>query len=268
MLNGEAMEHAIAADDLWYERLSKAILAVQCPDGIDGFFGDPARIAAGVRVYRNNVRSAYGRALGDIFPVVKRLVGEAFFKGAAAAYFDARRPRARLIARYGDAFPQFLEKFPPAQTLPYLAEVARLELLWLAAYHAPDAAPLSAADALARADGAAETLRLSMHPSLQLYASRRGGFSVWAHEKFENKERLELGGAPEFALIVRPEAQVRVAPVSQAVHDCVAALAAGALLGEALETALAADAAAEPGKILQTIFEAGAVCDAAPGEGS
>lgn len=253
-----------AADDQWYDALGAAIVAPDCPTALAGVAGDAARIEAGVRIYRNNVRSAYGRALGDLFPVVRRLVGEDFFKALAAAYFGAHRPRVHAVARYGDRFPRFLEGFEPAATLPYLGDVARLELAWLAAYHARDAAAISAGEALARGGDAPEALRLFAHPALQLYASERGGYSIWLHNKLENEGRLSVTAPREWALVTRPESEVRVIAVSRAVHDCVAALVGGARLGEALELALAIDAEAEPAAILHTIFEAGAFADAAP----
>lgn len=254
----------MGGDDRWYDELGAAILAPDCPKGLAGIGGDAARFEAGIRIYRNNVRSAYGRALGDLFPVIRRLVGEDFFKALAAAFFAAHRPRARRIARYGDPFPRFLEQFPPVAHLPYLADVARLELLWLSAYHARDARPLSAGEAMTRGGGAPETLRLLAHPSLQLFATRTGALSIWRHNKLENDGALSVKEPYEWALVTRPEADVRVIPVSKAVHDCAAALVAGVLLGEALETALAVDATAEPASILQTIFESGAILDAIP----
>lgn len=250
------------SDDRWYEALGAAILAPECPKGLAGIGGDAARFEAGLRIYRNNVRSAYGRALGDLFPVIRRLVGEDFFKALAAAFFAAHRPRARRVARYGDPFPQFLEKFPPVAHLPYLADVARLELLWLAAYHSRDATPLSAGAAMARGGAAPENLRLLPHASLQLFATRTGALSIWRHNKLERTGPLSVSEPCEWALIARPDTEVRVIAVSKAVHDCVAALAGGALLGEALETALAVEPQAEPAAILQTIFEAGAILDA------
>lgn len=251
-------------DDRWYEALGAAILAPDCPASLAGIDGDAARIAAGLRIYRNNVRSAYGRALGDLFPAIRRLVGEEFFKALAAAYFTAHRPRARRVARYGDRFPKFLEKFPPVEHLPYLADVARLELLWLAAYHARDARPLSAGEAMARGGGAPENLRLLPHPSLQLFATQTGALSIWRHNKRGLVGPLSVKEPCEWALVTRPETEVQVIAASKAVHDCAAALAGGTLLGEALETALAVDAKADPAAILQAIFEAGAVLEAKP----
>jgi hypothetical protein len=88
--------------------------------------------------------------------------------------------------------------------------------------------------------------------------------SIWRHNKLERDGALSVKEPCEWALITRPDAEVRVMAVSRAVHDCAAALIGGAALGEALETALAVDATAEPAAILQAIFEAGAILDARP----
>jgi hypothetical protein len=41
-------------------------------------------------------------------------------------------------------FPDFIEQFEPASSVPYLADVARLEMLRVRAFHAADADPLTA----------------------------------------------------------------------------------------------------------------------------
>jgi len=51
--------------------------------------------------------------------------------------------RAAALAEYGDGFADFLAGFAPAQSLPYLADVARLEWAINAAYHAPIASRCS-----------------------------------------------------------------------------------------------------------------------------
>jgi hypothetical protein len=116
-------------------------------------------------IYRNNVVEGLVRALATRFPAVERVVGDDFFAAMARVYATQSPPRAPIMALYGEDFPQFLEAFPPCAELPYLADLARVEAARTRAYHAADAASLTAED-FARA-GKIElgSLRIRPHPS-------------------------------------------------------------------------------------------------------
>ena len=100
-----------------------------------------ARQARRFDIHRNNVARGIVETLRASFPVVERLVGEAFFAALARAYHAAAPPSSPLLFRYGAGFAAFIDGFPPARPVPYLGDVARLEWLRLQAYHAADAAP-------------------------------------------------------------------------------------------------------------------------------
>ncbi len=111
-----------------------------CPDGLCSANGaDPASRFA---VYRNNVQSSLINALADSYPVVQQLVGEEFFRAMAAVFVQQHPPESPLMSRYGEALPDFIAAFEPAASVPYLADVARLERLRTLAYHAADALPV------------------------------------------------------------------------------------------------------------------------------
>src|SRR5262252_3900024 len=93
-------------------------------------------------VYRNNVAVGLVSALAARFPVVKRLVGDEFFRAMAHAYASVELPRSPLMMYYGETFPVFIEEFAPAAPIPYLADIARIEMARGLAYHAADATPL------------------------------------------------------------------------------------------------------------------------------
>ena len=93
-------------------------------------------------VYRNNVIVGLVAALRTQFPATERIVGEDFFAAMARVYVVTEPPRSPILVAYGDGFPGFIASFAPAAELPYLADVARLEVARTRAYHAADAAPL------------------------------------------------------------------------------------------------------------------------------
>jgi len=134
-------------------------------------------------VYRNNVMFALIEALGERFPVCRRLVGDECFDATAALFARASPPRSPVMQEYGEGFPEFLEALPPLADFAYLGDVGRFELALGRAYHAPDATPL-APTALAKLSP--ETLDrcvLMLHPSVELMASSHPVLSIWrAHQ--------------------------------------------------------------------------------------
>lgn len=223
------------ADRVCFESLGGAVRAKAPQASFDDASGPDARAAAGLAVYRNNVRAAYLRALTDAFPVVRRLVGEEFFKFLAHEYFDACPPRSPLVARYGDEMPTFLEGFDPVKGLPYLPDVARIEIGWLRAYHSPEATSLSPQEISSSIHGEASSARFELHPSLQLIGSRFPAHTIWEHNRARTAGRLRAPAMGEYVLIVRPEAAVVARTVPEPVFLAVRSLAEGFTLAEALE---------------------------------
>jgi hypothetical protein len=166
--------------------------------------------AARFRVYRNNVHHGLSQQLAEAYPVVRRLVGEAFFQATAREYLAGHPPRGRSLALFGEAFPGFLAEFPPADSLPYLPDVARLERARLEALHAADAAPLAPA-ALSRLGPALAEARFAAHPAARIVLSDYPIVDIWR----ANQADTELGphtiaDVGQGALITRPHAQVEI----------------------------------------------------------
>lgn len=210
-----------------------------CPAGLTTWNGsDPAQR---FRVYRNNVIISLIDALADTYAVTQELVGEEFFRAMARHYAYAHPPQSRLLAFYGSDFPDFVGAFPPAAGLPYLADVARLEQLRVAAYHAADVAPLStAAIGAALADESTlPGLGLGLHPSLAVLASPFAVASLWAAHQGVLELAAVVTEVAETALVLRHGLTVEVIPVAPAAGTFVAALRAGSTLGEAAGQAAA-----------------------------
>ncbi|HWA61850.1 MAG TPA: DNA-binding domain-containing protein [Caulobacteraceae bacterium] len=79
-------------------------------------------------LHRNTALAGLAGALRLSCPTVDALVGEVFFDQAALAFAAAHPPSTPWLAGYGSGFPDFLAAYPPAEGLPYLADVARLDL--------------------------------------------------------------------------------------------------------------------------------------------
>ena len=189
-------------------------------------------------VYRNNVYASLIDVLANRFPVTARLVGDEFFRAMARVYVEKDPPRSPVLLRYGEGFADFAADFPPAEPVPYLADVMRLEWAWHAAYHAADAEPLSLA-ALSEAVGGAAEARLTLHPSLHVVRSPYPVITIWqlAARDGEN-EPARLPAEGEDALVVRPKLEVEVRRLPEGGAAFVLALKGGASLQEAAARAI------------------------------
>ncbi|WPC06820.1 DNA-binding domain-containing protein [Pseudomonas benzenivorans] len=243
------------------QRFAVALLdpELECPAQLRAWNGsDPAKRFA---VYRNNVLSSLIDALAASFPVVQQLVGENFFRAMAAVHVRNSPPRSRLLAHYGAGFPAFIEGFAPAASLPYLADMARLELLRIEAYHAADAGPV-ASDALATALATPErvgALCFQLHPALGVLDSAFAVVSLWAAHQ---DERPLAGFDPlqaECALVQRRGLEVEVLGIRPGDARFIQSLQQGQPLGQAAERALARDAEFDPARCLSHLLGSGAI---------
>lgn len=216
--------------------------ALPCPKDFRAWNGsDPTTRLA---VYRNNVLGSLIDALAETFPVTQQLVGDQFFGAMAAMFVRCAPPRSRVLAFYGEAFPGFIAGFEPAASVPYLADVARLEMARVRAFHAADAEPVSdeaVALALAHAD-CADELRLVLHPSVRVLDSAFAMVSLWAaHRGVGDLASIDIHAA-EQALVLRQGLDVLVLRLPPGVAEFVRALQQGRPLGEAAAVGLVAHA--------------------------
>lgn len=230
-----------------------------CPPELKTWNGsDPA---ARLAVYRNNVTASLVDALGDTFPVVRQLVGEAFFRAMARTFVRSTPPRSPILAHYGADFPAFIAGFAPAAGLPYLADVARLEFLRVRACHAADA-PVADAAALAALLGEPARLgglRLVLQPALALLRSPFAVVSLWAaHQSALDIAGVDPGRA-ENALVLRHGLEVEVIGLAAGEAAFVARLQEGASLGEAAGEGAAVAADLDIVPALAQLLRAGAI---------
>jgi hypothetical protein len=194
-------------------------------------------------IYKNNVYTQLIEALRDSFPAVHRLTGAEFFRFAATEYLMAHPPRSPTLLAYGENFPAFLERFEPASSVPYLPDVARLERLYLEAYHATEALSLPKA---AFAKYLSERLtqpHLRLLPSARLMASPFPVSRIWEVNVRSSTidGKLRIPGGAEYLLIVRPHVTVEVRRISHGAYAVLAALEQGFSINEALAVGVGED---------------------------
>ena len=95
----------------------------------------------GLEAYRRSVLANLAAAVRTSYPVVGAIVGDAFLDTAARRYALARPSASGDLNAYGSDFGDFLASFAPADSLPYLPDVARLEWRVHSVYGREDAPP-------------------------------------------------------------------------------------------------------------------------------
>ncbi len=247
---------------------ARALLNAERPPPADLRTWNGSDPAARLAVYRNNVMVSLLGVLSDTFPVTRELVGEAFFRAMGRDFVRAQPPQSPVMTEYGAGFADFIRDFAPAQALPYLTDVARLEWLRLVALHAADAEPLPAeriAALLAEQPDLAGW-RLRLHPSFAVLRSDHAAVSIWAAHQGAGDLAAIDPRARETAWVVRRDLDVHVIPVAAAPGVFAAALLAGQPLGAALDVVAAEGLALDLPATLAGLIRSGALVAIEPME--
>ena len=220
----------------------------------------------GFAVYRNTVMKGCIDALQANYPAVTRLVGEEWFRAAAALYVRANSPRLPMLAEYGADFAEFLAAFEPVQELPYLPAVARLDRAWTEAHQAADTHTLDAATLTALSPEQLATLQLTPHPAARWqWFADVPAYSIWSQNRIEDRidesdDETEIYWRGEGALVARDrEGLVRWQPLTEGGCVFLDACAAGRSLQEATTLALDAEPALDFAVLIAQLLAAGAL---------
>jgi hypothetical protein len=199
--------------------------------------------AARIAIYRNNVLGNCRKVLAATYPIVQRLVGVPFFNAAIDAFVRAYPSPLGDVNRYGRELARFLAAYPPAQVLPYLPDVARLEWAIDQANIAADASPFDTTALRAVPADAQGELRFVLHPSAQVVASPYPIFHIWQVNQpgHTGDDRVDLGEGGDALLVRRASDGVVIERLAAGEHAFLAALAGNRSLNEATERACRSD---------------------------
>lgn len=238
----------------WQSNFARALLDRELPVPVGVVAHNSERPQERFAVYRNNMMVGLLDALENRFPATRKIAGDEFFRAAARPFIAAHPPRSPVMMFYGDAFPSYLADFEPARSVPYLADVARLEAARTRAYHAADAKPLTR-DALAAVPlEALAGMRFTLHPSLEIVPSPYPIVTIFAMNSGAVEPVPVADWHGEDALIVRPEYEVEVRRLSSGERIFLEILADKNSLGEAAGAAVAAGADFDLAKNLAALF--------------
>lgn len=222
---------------------------------------DDAGAPAGRRfnVYRNNVTTSLMDALGDGFPVIKKLLGEENFRNLAREYQAAHPPSSPLMIYFGEAFPQFLADFVPLAKIPYLSDVAKLEYAMRQSYHAADAPAMDPAKLGELSEEQLLAAKVTLAPSLRVVTSPWPIVGIWQMNSVEGAAKPVARA--ECALITRPEYDPMPELITPADAALLLTLQKGLPLADALAAAQEQDQNHDFGRLLGRLLAQNAIVD-------
>jgi hypothetical protein len=205
-------------------------------------------------IYRNNVMTRLTDTLAAAYPVVRELVDARFFGYAADAYIQRRFPTEGCLYEYGSDFPSFLAEFPPAATVQYLADVARLEWTIHRVVSAAALLPIGI-DALTAFTGDPTDIRLLIAPASGFVRSPYAIDEIWiAHQKGDLSHGWRLrGGAAHLQVTCKDGLCIK--RLSPATWEFRHRLGDGQTLAESLVAAMAISSDFNAGAALAALFQ-------------
>lgn len=211
-------------------------------DGDDGrassFLGsDGVAAPVSLAIYRNNLREGFRKALALEFPVIVRLVDEAFFRTLAMRYQNARPSVRGDLQHIGRQFAAWLDAQFAATEYRYLGPVAALEWAVQQVATAANARPLNPADLAALPPARHADMRFRPLPSSRLVVTPIPVMAIWAANQPGRSGdcTVDFATGPESVLVARGPDGVSLTRLETPTAALLQDLVSGARLGVACE---------------------------------
>jgi hypothetical protein len=229
--------------------------------------GDAAFVARRLAIYRANAASSAAKALAVAYPVMRQVVGSEFFEGLARAYLRARPSTCGNLYEYGGEFAAFLGDFAHVQSLPYVADLARLEWLVHRADGAADAMPWDAAGFAAVAAESQGEIRFEWAAGTAVMSSAYPVARIWTIHQPEHRGEFTVDwSVAERVLVARAGLRVTVSALDAGDAAFFDASLEGGSLDDATTEALNADPAFDLGALLTRAVASNLICAITYGE--
>ncbi len=196
-----------------------------------------------LQIYRNNSLVTLTESLKNIYPAILRLVGEDFFNATAKKFIVETPPVNGDLHEFGGNFADFLDKFIPAQTMPYLPSVAHLEWARHQTYYAASSTVLDITRLKSVPQEKYGFIKFKLHPSHRLLEFSFPILEIWQMCQEQNTPEysidLSLGG--QKILVIRPGLSVDMLKLTPGEFALLSALSTGEEFAEACVLALTAE---------------------------
>ena len=212
-----------------------ADLMLGATDAADVFTDSKLSVAAGLDVYRNNLKLAWRNALKATFPVLTQLIGDDGMALLARDYLKQYPSVSGDLNHLGVHLAGFVADYAPLAEYVYLSDVAALEWVMHLAHYAADHTPLSVADLMAH--GADEWLaaKVEFAPSAFLLHTQTAAATIWqAHQTDADLQNIAVSQV-EYMLVSRPIWRIELLVLAAADYAFLKQLRGGATFEQAFE---------------------------------
>lgn len=192
---------------------------------------------ANLAIYRNNAEFAFRHALEVAFPVLRRRVGDDYFRQLATLYRRAFPSRSGDLHWAGRSFADFLATHLTDGDYTWLADLARLEWACEEAAIECELEAIGPASLATFASDDLDLLRLNLQPSLRLVSSPFPIFSVWFTNQQPDAPPVDESRGGERGLVRMRNGGLEVQILGADLFSYLHATAGRATLGEAMQTA-------------------------------
>ena len=209
-------------------------------------------------IYQNNVFYSLSQALADLYPVIYQLTGHDFFMATARQFLHQHLPTQAAMVYFGHTFADFLQQFEHSRCLPYLADMARLELARHLSYHAKDCSAVCAQSLAAIDSEQLAAMTIPLHPAVQLVRTSTPCLSLWQAHQVQPVELAHIDlNQPQQVLISRPEYRIQLLSIDLGTWHFFDSLHRRATLGDALTQGYNQDKQFDPSRAIALALEYG-----------
>ena len=221
--------------------------------------------SARLAIYRNNLHAGFLKTLTLEFPVIRRLVGEDYFRQLSLAFLARHPSRSGDLHHVGAPFADFLSEQFTATEFLYLADVARLEWACQECLVAESSEALDPQTLRGIPADAYGELRFTLRPASRLVHSSFPVMRIWKVNQPDaaTDEIVDLRSGPDHLVVMRsPSLELRRIPVGD--FHLLTKFAEGKTLDSAIEAVLAADSQFDLGAALRRCIGLGVLAQVTP----
>ena len=247
------------------ERIARDLLDADACEALDCIRADGLGASARLAIYRNNLQAGFTKTLTLEFPVISRLVGEAYFAQLARAFLACHPSRSGDLHHIGAPFPAFLSEQFADTAYRYIADVAALEWAYQECLVAAESRPLNPQSLLGVPQHAYGDLRFQLRPACRLLHSSFPIARIWEANQPDAAldQTVNLDTGPDFLVVART-AGMRIQRVASGEFRLLTAFSEGHPLDAAVEQALMTDPEFDLGVALRRCIALGVMAEMTP----
>ena len=184
-------------------------------------------------VYADGYAARLNEALAEVYEAVQHLLGKEAFIELTQSYLQQNPSHSHNLSHVGQNMPSFIQNTRFAAELPFLPDLARLELEVAQAFHSFGQPAFDAGCLAALSEEAWEKMRVFFQPFVRLVSSEWPILDIWRARKEPLSEmKVDLVNRPQSVLVHRNGLDVTCEAIDKVQRELLESLLKGAELGE------------------------------------